>query len=126
MLILNSRKDCEKMLKFLELNDLLLNYAIMISKTSGKPMNNAMLPNPSNVDGASRDENVKSMWLHHYQSLLNSIPGSPANIKKINEYCSNVHFNDQMIVSVKEIQDYDSVSKEHFKYANEKLHIAAC
>ena len=45
-----------------------------------KHMNNARLPNPSNVGGASGVENVKNMWLHHYQSLLNSIPGSPANI----------------------------------------------
>ena len=78
-------------------------------------------------------ENVKNISLHHYQSLLNSIPGSPANTKKINEYCSNVQFNVQMIVNVKEIQyiihampigkapGYDSVSNEHFKYANEKL-----
>ena len=35
-------------------------------------MNNARLPNPSNVGGASGVENVKNMWLHHYQSLLNS------------------------------------------------------
>ena len=98
-------------------------------------MNNARLPNPSNVGGASGVENVKNMWLHHYQSLLNSIPGSPVNIKKINEHCSNVQLNVQMIVNVKEIQDiihampvgkapgYDSVSNEHFKYANEKLHV---
>ena len=66
-------------------------------------MNNARLPNPSNVGGASGAENVKNMWLHHYQSLLNSTPGSPVNIKKINEYCSNVQFNDQMIMLVKEI-----------------------
>ena len=26
-------------------------------------MNNARLPNPSNVDGASGAENVKNMWL---------------------------------------------------------------
>ena len=57
------------------------------------------------------------------------------NIKKINEHCSNVQFNVQMIVNVKEIQDiihamsigkapgYDSVINEHFKYANEKLHV---
>ena len=56
-------------------------------------MNNARLPNPSNVGGASGVKNVKNMWLHHYQSLLNSIPGSPVNIKKINEYCSNVQLN---------------------------------
>ena len=68
-------------------------------------MNNARLPNPSNVDGASGVENVKNMWLHHYQSLLNPIPGSPVNIKKINEYCSNVQLNIQMIVNIKEIQD---------------------
>ena len=49
-------------------------------------------------------KNVKNMWLHHYQSLLNSIPGSLVNIKKINEY-------------------YDSVNNEHFKYANEKLYV---
>ena len=66
-------------------------------------MNNARLPNPSNTGGASGAENVKNMWLHHYQSLLNSLLGSPANIKKINEYCSNVQFNDQMIVNIKEI-----------------------
>ena len=98
-------------------------------------MNKARLPNPSNVGGASGVENVKNMWLHHYQSLLNSIPGSPVNIKKINEYCSNVQLNVQMIVNVKEIQDIihampvgkapgnDCVSNEHFKYANEKLHV---
>ena len=95
-------------------------------------MNNVRLPNPSNVGGASDVENVKNTWLHHYQSLLNSIPGSPVNI---NEYCSNVQLNVQMIVNVKEIQDiihavpvgkapgYDSVSNEHFKYVNEKLHV---
>ena len=100
-----------------------------------KHMNNASLPNPSDVGGASGAENVKNTWLHHYQSLLNSIPGSPVNIKKINKYCSNVQFNDQMIVNVKEIQDiiqampigkapgYYSVSNEHFKYAYEKLHV---
>ena len=88
-------------------------------------MNNARLPNPSNVGGASGVENVKNRWLHHYQSLLNSIPGSPANIKKINEYCSNVQFNDQMIANVKEIRDvihampvgkaqgHDSVGNKH-------------
>ena len=97
-------------------------------------MNNAKLPNRSNVGGASGAENIKNMWLHHYQSLLNSIPGSPANIKKINEYCSNVQLNDQMIVKVKEIQDiihampigkalgYDSLSNERFIYVNKKLH----
>ena len=61
-----------------------------------KHMNNARLPNPSNVGGASGAEN-------HYQSLLNSIPGSLANTKMINKYCSNVQFNDQMIANVKEI-----------------------
>ena len=100
-----------------------------------KHMNNAMLPNPSNVGGSSGVENVKNMWLHLYQSLLNSIPGSPVNTKKINEYCSNVQLNVHMIVNVKEIQyiihamllgkapGYDTVSNEHFKYANEKLHV---
>ena len=88
-----------------------------------KHMNYARLPNPSNVGAASGAENVKNMWLHHGQSLLNSITGYPTNIKMINGYCSNVHFNVQMIVNVKEIQDYDSVSREHFKYANEKLHV---
>ena len=70
-----------------------------------KHMNNARLPNPSNVGGASGVENVKNMWFHHYQSLFNSMPGSPANIKNINEYCSNVEFNVQMILNVQEIQD---------------------
>ena len=80
-------------------------------------------------------ENVKNMWLHHYQSLLNSVLGSPTNIKKINEYHSNVQFNDQMIANIKEIQDvihamligkapgYDNVSNEHFKYVSGKLHV---
>ena len=91
-------------------------------------MNNARLPNPSNVGGASGVENVKIMWLHHYQSLLNYLPGSTVNIKKINEYCSNVQLYVQMSVNVKEIQDTIhampvgkapcSVSNEHFKYAN--------
>ena len=125
MLILNTRlyeKNAE-ILKFFK------NFWKDIKHT------NARLPNPSNVDGASGAENVKNMWLHHYQSLLNSIPGSPANIKKINEYCSNVQFNVQMIVNIKEIQDiihamsigkapgYESVGNEHSKYVNEKLHV---
>ena len=65
-------------------------------------MNNAMFPNPSNVGGASCAENVKNMWLHRYQSFLNSIPGSPANIKQNNEYFSTAQLNGQMIVNVKE------------------------
>ena len=63
---------------------------------------NAMWLNPSTIGSA---ENVKNVWLHHYQSLLNSTSDSPANTKKINECCSNVQFNDQVIVDVKEIQD---------------------
>ena len=69
---------------------------------------------------------VKNMWLLHYQSLLNYLPGSPVNIKKINEYCSNVQLYVQMSVNVKEIQDTIHampVGKVHFKYANEKLHV---
>ena len=34
-----------------------------------------------------------------------SIPGYPANIKKIKEYCSNVQFNDPMIDNINEIRD---------------------
>ena len=57
----------------------------------------------------------------------------PTSIRS--EYCSNVKFNDQVTVNVKEIQDiihamsignalgYDSVSNEHFKYTNKKLHV---
>ena len=55
------------------------------SRKDIKHMNNARLRNPSNVGGASGTENVNNIWLHHYQSLLNSMPGSPANTKKINE-----------------------------------------
>ena len=79
---------------------------------------------------------VDSLYRYNGRSpLWQRGPLSPANIKKINEYCSNVQFNVQMIVNVKEIQDiihvmpigkapgYDSVSSEHFKYANEKLHV---
>ena len=75
------------------------------------------------------------MWLHHYQSLLNSIPDSHVHIHKINKYCSNIQFNDNMVLKAKELQEiisntpvgkasgYDHISNEHFKYANEKLHV---
>ena len=73
-----------------------------------------------------------------YQSLLSSIPGSPANTKKINEYCSNVQFNDQMFVNVKEIRYtihampigkalcYDSASNEHFILFSCHCYVATC
>ena len=63
------------------------------------------------------------------------MPGSPANTKMFNEFCSNVQFKDPMIANVREIRDivlampigkapgYDSVNNEHFKYANEKLYV---
>ena len=44
------------------------------------------------------------MLLHHCQSLLNSIPDSPVHIHKIDKYCSNIQFNDNMVVKeLKEI-----------------------
>ena len=67
------------------------------------------------------------MWLHHYQSLLNSIPGSPVHISKIEAYCNNITFHDQMTINVNEICEqiqtipmgkapgFDNVSNEHFK-----------
>ena len=97
-------KNCE-ILKAERLASKLCNNDLKNFWKDIKHLHNARLPNPSNVSGASGVENVKNMWLYHYQSLLNSIPGSPANIKKINEYCSNVQFNVQMIVNVKEILD---------------------
>ena len=75
------------------------------------------------------------MWLHHYQSLLNSIPDSPVHIHKIDKYCSNIQFNDNVVVKVKELQEiisnmpvgkvsaYDHISNEHFKYANDSSNI---
>ena len=93
---------------------------------------------PSNVGGACGAENVRNMWLHHYQSLLNSIPGSPVHISKIEAYCNNITFHDQMTINVKEICEqiqimpmgkapgFDNVSNEHFKYANEKLYMFLC
>ena len=105
MLILTATKDSvKKMLKCLKLSYLLLNFFLLASKLCNndfenfwkdiKHMNNDRLLNPSNVGGASGVENV-NMWLHYYQSLLNSIPGSPANTKTIYEYC-NVQFNTAM------------------------------
>ena len=50
-------------------------------------------------------------------------------------YCSNIQISDNMVVKVKELQELlivvpvgkasgcDNISNEHFKYANEKLHI---
>ena len=68
-----------------------------------KKTSNAKLQTPSNVGGARGAENVRKMWLHHYQSLLNSIPGSPMHISKIEAYCNNITFHDQMTINVKEI-----------------------
>ena len=47
-----------------------------------KQASNARLPNPSNVGGACGAEHVRNMWLHNYQSLLNSIPDSPVHIHR--------------------------------------------
>ena len=102
-----NKRQCEKNAEILKAEKLASKVCNNYFKNFWKDikhMNNARLPNPSNDGGASGVENVKNMWLHHYQSLLNSIPGSPVNIKKINEYCSNVQLNIQMIVNVKEIQ----------------------
>ena len=63
-----------------------------------KKTNNANLQTPSNVGGA---ENVRNMWLDHYQALLNSIPVSPVHISKIDAYCNNITFHDQMTINVK-------------------------
>ena len=68
-----------------------------------KKTNNAKLQTPSNVGGACGAENVRNMWLDHYQALLNSIPGSPVHISKIDTYCNNITFHDQMTINVKEI-----------------------
>ena len=90
---------------------------------------------PSNVGGACGAENVRNMWLDHHQALLNSIPGSPVHNSKIDTYCNNITFHDQMTINVKEICEkiktmpmgkahgFDNVSNEHFKYDNEKLYV---
>ena len=100
-----------------------------------KQASNARLPNPSSVGGACGAENVRNMWLHRYQSLLNSIPDSPVQMHKIEMYCSNIQINDNMVVNIEEPQEiistmpvgkasgYDHVCNEHFKFANEKLHV---
>ena len=92
----------------------------------------------SNVGGACGADNVRNMWLDHYQALLNSIPGSPVltvHISKIDTNCNNITFHDQMTINVKEMCEQiktmpmgkapglDNVSNEHFKYANEKLYV---
>ena len=76
----------------------------MILKTFGRA-NNARLPNPSNVGDACGAENVRKMWLHHYQSLLNSVPEPTVHIHKIDMYCSNIQISDNMVVKVKELQE---------------------
>ena len=65
------------------------------------------------------------MWLHHYQSLLNSVPESTVLIHKIDMDCSNIQLSDNMVVKVKELQEliiampvgkasgYDHISNEH-------------
>ena len=94
-----------------------------------KRANNARLLNPSNVGGACGTENV------HYQSLLNFVPKSTVHTLEIDMYCSNIQISDNMVVKVRELQElilampvgkassYDHMNNEHFKYANEKLHI---
>ena len=75
MLILNATKDCEKNAEILNAERLafkLCNNDFKNFWKDIKHINNARLPNPSNVGGASGVENVKNMWLHHYQSLFNS------------------------------------------------------
>ena len=66
-----------------------------------KKTNNAKLQTLSNVGGACGAENVRNMWLDHYQNVLNSIPGSPIHISKIDTYCNNITFHDQMTINVK-------------------------
>ena len=52
-----------------------------------KKTNNAKLQTHSNVGGACGAENVRNMWLDHYQALLNSIPGSPKKCVKKFKQC---------------------------------------
>ena len=43
------------------------------------------------------------MWFHHYQALLNSIPGYPMHISNIEAYCNNITFHDQMTINVRHL-----------------------
>ena len=70
MLNLNGKKDCEKNAETLKADRLASklscndfnNFWKDIKKT-----NNAKLQTPSNVGGACGAENVRNMWLDHYQ-----------------------------------------------------------
>ena len=133
-----NKRHCEKNAESLKAERLASNLSSHDFKNFWKGIkqaNNARLPNPSNVGGACGAENVRNMWLQHYQSLLNSVPESTVHIHKIDMYCSNIQLSDNMVVKVKELQKliiampvgkacgYDHISNEHFKHANEKLHI---
>ena len=78
----------------------------MTLKDFGRASNKQIMPGYLNLEcwRAYGAENVRNMWLHHYQSLLNSIPDSPVHIHKIDKYCSNIQFNDNM-VKVKELKE---------------------
>ena len=133
-----NKRHCEKNAESLKVERLASNLSSHDFKNFWKGIkqaNNARLPKPSNVGGACGAENVRNMWLHHYQSLLNYVPESTVHIHKIDMYCSNIQLSDNMVVKVKELQEliiampvgkasgYNHISNEHFKYANEKLHI---
>ena len=106
MLNLNGKKDCEKNAETLKADRLASKLSCNDFNNCWKDIkktNNAKLQTPSNVGGACGAENVRNMWLDHYQALLNSIPGSPVHISKIDTYCKNITFHDQMTINVKEM-----------------------
>ena len=90
---------CIHLLKLSDLKQIASNLSIHDIRTYWKgikQVNNTRLPNPNNVGGA---ENVRNIWLHRYESLLNSIPDSPVRklrIHKIDMYCSNIQLNDNI------------------------------
>ena len=102
-----NKRHCEKNAESLKAERLASNLSSHDFKNFWKGIkqaNNARLPNHSNVGGACGAENVRNMWLHHYQSLLNSVPESTVHIHKIDMYCSNIQLSDNMVVKVKELQ----------------------
>ena len=92
----------KKMQNILKLSDLLSSDDFKNCWKGINQTNNARLPNRSNVGGACGAQNVRNMWRHHYQSLLNSV--STVHIHKIDMFCSNIQTTDNMVVKVKELQ----------------------
>ena len=87
---------------------------------------------PTNIDGVHGDDNIISMWKHHYENIFNTVQDS--GDKAYIDLCQDdIDFNTDMTVdagemtiiindlSCNESPGLDGLTAEHMKYADSQL-----